>query len=52
MDIKKNSKRHPIIIRLDSDERARLERLAAFWGVKLAIAVRRLIREAVTSEDK
>jgi hypothetical protein len=37
--------KRPIPVLLDSYERERLEKLAAQWGVSLAGAVRRLIRE-------
>lgn len=38
--------RSPILIRFDDLERTKLERIAHHWGVSLAAAVRRLIREA------
>jgi predicted transcriptional regulator len=45
-DIGKKPKRNTLLIRLDDDERRKLEQLAATWGVPLAAAIRRLIREA------
>ena len=44
-DITPASIRQPIIVRLDNAERAKLEALAAAWGLSLAGAMRRLIRE-------
>lgn len=37
--------REPLLIRLDEEERKRLEVLAKRWGLTLAGAMRRLIRE-------
>lgn len=45
-DIAMKSKRNPLLVRMDDAERAKLTRLAESWGVPLAAAVRRLIREA------
>lgn len=42
--------RRPIPVRLDEVERAKLESMAATWGVSLAAAIRRLIREAKVEE--
>ena len=39
------AKEHRLLVRLDSEERERLEKIAARWGVPLAGAIRRLIRE-------
>lgn len=38
--------RTAFLVRLDETERSTLERLARRWGVSLAAAMRRLIREA------
>jgi predicted amidophosphoribosyltransferase len=40
------AKIYPVQVRLDAYERARLEEIAAAWGVSLSVALRRLIREA------
>lgn len=45
-DTDQTSEKKPIPVRLDSYERDRLEKIAAFWGVSLAAAIRRLIRES------
>jgi hypothetical protein len=45
---KRLAKTHPVMVRLDDYERARLEEIAAAWGVTLSAALRRLIREAKT----
>lgn len=42
---KKHAKKHRLLVRMDREERERLEELAAHWGVPLAGAIRRLIRE-------
>lgn len=45
------SKRKPILVRLDEKERTKLEALASVWGVTLAAAIRRLIREKRVPEE-
>jgi hypothetical protein len=37
---------------LDDYERRRLEAIAAAWGVNLSVALRRLIREAKTTDEQ
>lgn len=44
------TKENRLLIRLDREERQRLEEIAARWGVPLAGAVRRLIREESRNE--
>jgi hypothetical protein len=39
------SKRKPVLVRLDESERQKLEDISSAWGVTLAAAIRRLIRE-------
>lgn len=39
------AKENRLLVRLDQEERRRLEEIAALWGVPLAGAIRRLIRE-------
>ncbi len=43
--IKKTSREHNIPLRLNDEERAKLEAIAAMWGLSLSAAMRRLIRE-------
>jgi uncharacterized protein (DUF1778 family) len=45
-DVQRRTKNNRILVRVDDDERAMLERIAAAWGVTLSAAVRRLIRES------
>jgi uncharacterized protein (DUF1778 family) len=45
-DVQRRKKEHRILVRVDDEERAMLERIAAAWGVTLSAAVRRLIRES------
>lgn len=42
---KGTAKEHRLLVRLDQEERKRLEMIATRWGVPLAGAIRRLIRE-------
>lgn len=44
-DIGRKSVRQPLIVRLDEEERADLERLAAMWKLPLAVTFRRVLRE-------
>jgi hypothetical protein len=50
-DIERLPKKSRLLVLLDAQERAMLERLAAQWGVSLAGAVRRLIRESPASQE-
>lgn len=45
-DSKSISKRKPLLVRLDDSEREKLDDVSAAWGVTLAAAIRRLIRES------
>ncbi len=45
-DIQKRKKDRQILVRVDADERAMIERIADAWGVPLSAAIRRLIRES------
>jgi len=45
-DIQKRRKDTQVLVRMDADERAMVERIAAEWGVPLSAAIRRLIRES------
>jgi len=44
-DTAAKSKRQPTPLRLNDDERAMAQRWADEWGVSLAAAIRRMIRE-------
>ena len=41
-----------MLVRLDRVEHRRLVALAARWGVPRAVALRRLIREAIAEEEE
>jgi len=45
-DRQKHNKDKQILVRVDADERAMIERIADAWGVSLSAAMRRLIRES------
>ncbi len=45
-DIQRRKKDWHILVRMDVDERAMVERIAAEWGVSLSAAIRRLVRES------
>jgi len=45
-DRQKPRKDLQILVRVDADERAMIERIADAWGVSLSAALRRLIRES------
>lgn len=51
-DIKPESKRESLLVRLDDRERRKLERIARAWGVPLAVAIRRLILEKRVREER
>jgi len=51
-DSKKKSRRHQIPLRVDDDERAKLEAIAGMWGLSLSSTLRRLIREKRVTQDE
>jgi len=50
-DSKKTSRNHQIPLRIDDDERAKLEAIAGMWGLSLSSTLRRLIKEKRVTPD-
>ncbi len=50
-DTKKEPHSYQMPLRLDDDERAKLEAIASMWRLSLAATIRRLIREKRIRRD-
>jgi len=51
-DRQKPKKDLQILVRVDANERAMIERIADEWGVSLSAAMRRLIRESPAGKEQ